>query len=182
MAIHSSVLAWRIPGTGEPGGLPSLGLHTAVHNWSDLTAAAVSVGTGLTILLWCVLSCFSRVWLSDAIDCSLPDSSVHGILQARILEWAARPSSRRSSGCRDLSTSVTSPALAGGFFTTRVTWEAPSLVKLSYVLCIFATFCLSVHNGERTKVSSVCSSGSHVLLKALPIYLLLSSPYANFCC
>ena len=57
-----------------------------------------------------------------------------------------------------------------------------SLVKLSYVLCIFATFCLSVHNGERTNVSSVCSSGSHVLLKTLPIYHLLSSPYANFCC
>ena len=32
MAIHSSVLAWRIPGTGEPGGLPSLGLHRVGHN------------------------------------------------------------------------------------------------------------------------------------------------------
>jgi len=40
MATHSSVLAWRIPGTGEPGGLPSLGLHRVRHNWSDLAAAA----------------------------------------------------------------------------------------------------------------------------------------------
>ena len=32
MAAHSSVLAWRIPGTGEPGGLPSLGSHRVVHN------------------------------------------------------------------------------------------------------------------------------------------------------
>ena len=32
MATHSSVLAWRIPGTGEPGGLPSLGLHTVGHD------------------------------------------------------------------------------------------------------------------------------------------------------
>ena len=40
MATHSSVLAWRIPGTGEPGGLPSLGSHRVGHDWSDLVAAA----------------------------------------------------------------------------------------------------------------------------------------------
>ena len=39
-ATHSSVLAWRIPGTGEPGGLLSMGLHRVRHNWSDLAAAA----------------------------------------------------------------------------------------------------------------------------------------------
>ena len=41
MATHSSVLALRIPGTGEPGGLPSMGLHRVGHDWSDLAAAAV---------------------------------------------------------------------------------------------------------------------------------------------
>ena len=40
MATHSSVLAWRIPGTGEPGGLSSMGLHRVGHDWSDLAAAA----------------------------------------------------------------------------------------------------------------------------------------------
>ena len=40
MAAHSSVLAWRIPGTGEPGGLPSMGLHRVGHDSSDLAAAA----------------------------------------------------------------------------------------------------------------------------------------------
>ena len=40
MATHSSVLAWRIPGTGEPGGLPSMGSHRVWHDWSDLAAAA----------------------------------------------------------------------------------------------------------------------------------------------
>ena len=40
MATHSSVLAWRIPGTGEPGGLPSMGWHRVGHDWSDLAAAA----------------------------------------------------------------------------------------------------------------------------------------------
>ena len=39
--------------------------------------------------------------LCDPIDCSLPDSSVHGILQARILEWVAKPSSRGSTQLRD---------------------------------------------------------------------------------
>ena len=38
MATHSSVLAWRIPGTGEPGGLPSMGSHRVGHDWSDLAA------------------------------------------------------------------------------------------------------------------------------------------------
>ena len=42
MATHSSVLAWRIPGMGEPGGLPSMGSHTVGHNWSDLAAAAAA--------------------------------------------------------------------------------------------------------------------------------------------
>ena len=40
MATHSCVLAWRIPGTAEPGGLPSMGSHKVGHDWSDLAAAA----------------------------------------------------------------------------------------------------------------------------------------------
>ena len=42
MATHSSVLAWRIPGTGEPGGLPSMGLHRVGHDWRKLAAAAAA--------------------------------------------------------------------------------------------------------------------------------------------
>ena len=41
MATHSSVLAWRIPGMGEPDGLPSMGSHRVGHDRSDLAAAAV---------------------------------------------------------------------------------------------------------------------------------------------
>ena len=41
MATHSSVIAWRIPGTGEPGGLPSMGSHRVGHDWSDLAAAGL---------------------------------------------------------------------------------------------------------------------------------------------
>ena len=39
MATHSSVLAWRIPGTAKPGGLPSMGSHRVGHDGSDLAAA-----------------------------------------------------------------------------------------------------------------------------------------------
>ena len=40
MATHSSIIAWRIPGMGEPGGLPSMGSHRVGHDWSNLAAAA----------------------------------------------------------------------------------------------------------------------------------------------
>ena len=44
MATHSSVLAWRIPGMGKPGGLPSMGSYRVRHDWSDLAAAAAADG------------------------------------------------------------------------------------------------------------------------------------------
>ena len=45
MATHSSVLAWRIPGTAEPGWLLSMGLHRVGHDWSDLAAAVAEILT-----------------------------------------------------------------------------------------------------------------------------------------
>ena len=43
MGSHCSVLAWRIPGIGKPGGLQSMGLHRVKHDWSDLAAAAAAL-------------------------------------------------------------------------------------------------------------------------------------------
>ena len=58
MATHSSVLAWRIPGTAEPGGLPSMGLHRVGHDWSDLAAvAAGELGKGSWM---CVVKCMGK--------------------------------------------------------------------------------------------------------------------------
>ena len=58
MATHSSVLAWRIPGTTEPGGLPSVGSHRVGHDWSDLAAAP---GEGIsTKYLESIYFCWSR--------------------------------------------------------------------------------------------------------------------------
>ena len=53
IATHSSVLAWRIPGTGEPGGLPSMGSHRVRHDWCDLAAAAAAAARKLTISISC---------------------------------------------------------------------------------------------------------------------------------
>ena len=50
MATHSSVLAWRIPGMEEPGGLPSMGSHRVGHDWRDLAAAAYCSHSGWTNL------------------------------------------------------------------------------------------------------------------------------------
>jgi len=82
MATHSSVLAWRISGTGKPGGLPSLGSHRVGHDWSDLAAA-----TAAYWMDWC----FSQpsvqfsseaqlcptLCLCDSMDCSTLGFPVH---------------------------------------------------------------------------------------------------------
>ena len=49
MATHSSTLTWRILGTGEPGGLPSMGSHRVGHDRSDLAAAAAAEELGFTV-------------------------------------------------------------------------------------------------------------------------------------
>ena len=73
MATHSSALAWRIPGTGEPGGLPSMGLHRVGHDWSDLAAYSVNI-IALNICLLCKLikgSIKGCIWLhSFFFECS----------------------------------------------------------------------------------------------------------------
>ena len=70
----------------------------------------------------------SCLTLCNPVGFSSPGSSVHGILQARILEWVAVPSSRVSSRLRDGTPSLMSPALADGFFTTSATWGAPPVI------------------------------------------------------
>ena len=61
MATHSSVLAWRIPGTGEPDGLPSLGSHRVGHDWNDLAAAAAAADLALHIHRLCIHG-FNQLW------------------------------------------------------------------------------------------------------------------------
>ena len=69
MATYSSVLAWRIPETGEPGGLPSVGLHSVGHDWSDLVAAAAAAAFPRALSMSEAL-CADPAWHAFAV-CSL---------------------------------------------------------------------------------------------------------------
>ena len=78
MATHSSVLAWRIPGTGEPGGLPSMGSHRVGHDCSDLAAAAAAAKEFRKTNFFSEgLIAQSCLTLCNPMDCSLPGSPVH---------------------------------------------------------------------------------------------------------
>ena len=109
----------------------------------------------------CVLNCLSSIWLCDFMDCSLPGPSVHGILQARILEWLAM-----SLGLRDLPhpgikpASHLSPALASRFFTTLATWGKCFNIGLIILLenlycfrfCLACVICFKVYIENKISV------------------------------
>ena len=80
----------------------------------------------------CVKSFLLCPTLCDPMECSLPGSSVHGILQARILEWVAMPSSRGSSWPRDWTCISCLPARGGESSTTSTTWEALKMLTEDY--------------------------------------------------
>ena len=109
MATHSSVLAWRIPGTGEPGGVPSMGSHRVGHNWSDLAAAAVCIcwASQVALVVWKLPATAGDVrdagsipglgrcpggehgnplqfsWLADLMDKGAWQVTVHGVTKSR---------------------------------------------------------------------------------------------------
>ena len=73
-ATHSSVLAWKIPGMGEPGGLPSMGLHRVEHDWSDLAAAAAAAAAARS-LYHCMFNCLRTC--QTAFQCGCGVSHAH---------------------------------------------------------------------------------------------------------
>ena len=91
--------------------------------------------------------CMHAQWyptLCNPMDDSPPGSSVHGISQERTLQWVAISSSRGSSWPGTEPASLELPALAGGFFTTCTTWEAPlckakCMISQPYVHCLGVT-------------------------------------------
>ena len=120
MATHFSVLVWRIPGTGESDGLPSMGSHRVGNDWSDLTAAAAGLSRGWSHRkrnLDCMRAQLCPT-LCDLMGCSFPGFSVQ-------LEWVANfllqeifPT-QGSNPCL-----FESPVLIGRFFTSSAPWEA----------------------------------------------------------
>ena len=118
MATHSRILAWRTPWTEEPGGLQSIGLQSPLgDNWVS--------NTTLLLITCCVCVCTATPTLGDPMDCSPPGSSVHGILQARILEWVAISFSRGLFLTKGSNPCLLSPALAGRFNNNSKNWWGP---------------------------------------------------------
>ena len=104
--------------------------HTRIPGVSDGKESACNAATTATIYTYtcvCAKSLQLCLTLCNPRDCSSLGSSVHGILQARILEWEAIPFSRGSSRPRDRAQSLMSPALVGRFFTSSTTWDSLSL-------------------------------------------------------
>ena len=124
MATHSSVLAWRIPGTGEPGGLPSMGSHRVGPDWSDLAAAAAA---GLP-----VPNPSQHQGLSDSMDMSL--SNLRELVMDREVWCAAigwSQSRTRLSDWTELNwTELRSPCFplfwCPEFFATQCGYRSPS--------------------------------------------------------
>ena len=124
--LQASILEW-LP-CPPPGDLPDPGMES-----KSLTSPALA-GRIFTTKChqgspFCFLLCMRArslqlcPTLCNLVDCSSPGSSVHGILQVSILEWIAMPCSRGSSWPRAWTLSQASPESAGGFFTTRATWN-----------------------------------------------------------
>ena len=97
MATHSSVLAWRIPGTEEPSGLPSMGSHRVGHDWGDLAAAApwgIRTHHPLGTLMWNnahdVVSTREAYTTLECHDIGCTDWSNHDAMNHR---WWSPPSS-----------------------------------------------------------------------------------------
>ena len=90
-----------------------------------------------------VQSCLT---LCDSVDYNPPGSSVHGIPQARILEWVAMLYSRDLPDPGIKPTSLMSPALAGGFFTTSTTWEAQRIQQCNSSLTLSTCLLLFSHS------------------------------------
>ena len=97
MATHSSVLAWRIPGTEKPGGLPSMGSHRVGHDWSDLAAAAAALY--VVFSLWFIIIVVFTIFLqkmSYMSYCKDEESEAQGVkvicwfAQGRASEWQSQ--------------------------------------------------------------------------------------------
>ena len=143
---------WAFSSCGEPGLLFAYGARAShchgfsghagsvvlVHRVSHFTACGVFPDQGLNPCplhreadshqLCCVVLCSVTSVMSDSLrpmDCSLPGPSVHEIVQARIQEWVAMPSSRESSQLKDGTHVSCISCIVGRFFTTETLGKSP---------------------------------------------------------
>ena len=152
MATHSSVLARTVPWTEGPGGLQSVGsqrvtqrdsLHSSERSTRVSGSGRIRFRFCFSPFSWggCCLVSKLCPTLREPTCSNPPSSSVHGILQARILEWVAVPSSRGSSRPREDPVSPMFAALSGGFFTTSAILRGVA----NYLLLLRPCKCFPVH-------------------------------------
>ena len=117
MATHSSVLAWRIPGTGEPGGLPSMGSHRVGHDWSNLAAAAAVIFPLLSywISRSFVINSFSH-FFKDWVDV------LTGKKLVCFLGKSESPVGLHSISCKSGKTNSLGWLLRGNAWSRQTTW------------------------------------------------------------
>ena len=112
--------------------------------------------------------------LCDPMDYSLPDSSIHGISQAKILDWVAISFSRRSSQTRD---STYGSQIAGGFFTTELQ-EEHKKIDISLHICFFYLMLTHTHIhstiAQRESASTITHYANHMYL--FPYYFYNKVP------
>ena len=98
MATYSSVLAWRIPGTGEPGGLLSMGSHRVGQDWSDLAAAAVAQRVKRLPAVW-------ENWVqSPGQDHALENEMAsHSSTLAWKIPWTEKPAWPKATGKQSIA-------------------------------------------------------------------------------
>ena len=173
--------------------LQSYGLQPTRPLWSLKGEHWLLLSTGFhpyflkSILISTLRVCLAQLYLTlyDPTDCSPPGSSVHGTFQVRILEWVAisYTGDLPDPGIKPMS--LVSPALAHGFFTTSMTWEAhppPWLISIHF--CQFESTLFFKLQAQILRTCPYCFSSRlsrfEPLLKAFPLSISLSMAVDRF--
>ena len=133
----------------------------ATSDWSDPCSLE-------TVHAKSLQSCLT---LCDPMNCSLAGSSVHGILQARILEWVAMPFSRGSAWTRDRTHDSSISCIAGGFFTYML--RSVILLCSIWYLCLCTVICNMSLGNFISHVTQFPTSGDHNPMPLMSIFVCL---------
>ena len=126
MATHSSVLAWRIPGTVEPGGLSSLGSHRVGHDWSDLAAAGTPLKMGFSSgsVVKKLLANAGEAGLIPELGRSLGEGiATHSSILVWNIPWTEEPGGLQSMGSQSQTWLSDLTTMKSYIMNTLNTWK-----------------------------------------------------------
>ena len=148
MTTHSSILAWRIPGTEEPNGLLSMGSHRVGHDWSDLAAVAAAA---------CLEAGDDTVMVISLLSPSKPWQLTHGVKMEAGVRVLLKLLPSTASRLRNIINSIiqTQNSVFDDpvFWTTHVRWVLSSSLTFSLL-----TFQGEQHGKETFSLSLASSS------------------------